>query len=343
MLGVRHLRTFPAYLALCCHALSLYAGDADPFTLRKASLHNALPTLNAITNSVLQDAVGELNHDPHASCNPQALRSKVRRAFGGWGWGKFERDLEHNHYPDIEILHLKRTDSIYQDFGPLESMTMYFVPLSGMIRIKEYYISLDKIGHFFEEGYFFYHHLFEEKKDLPFIATLNQESELGIFGLFMMGIYSYADTVANANGTLFYRALSQNTDLTNTSDIDNRVTYFRCEQKHWVLSKPFVWEDYIDASWDEGINCNMYRSEKMHNAVQKNIQSLGFASCPVQNISLPEYRRIAGRIGAYTLNPQMLPQNAQQQYGVFSQIHRPEMDWRYFRFVLNQLIDSLLL
>ena len=67
-----------------------------------------------------------------------------------------------------------------------------------------------------------------------------------------MGIYSYADLSANYQGYLFFKELTH-----------SKNPYFVCEQDKWKKVRVFDISQYLDASWDERINCNRLRDTKL--------------------------------------------------------------------------------
>lgn len=120
------------------------------------------------------------------------------------------------------------------------------------INLAGHIVGTDKLSHFFEEGYDFY----EDYASHNDLAKAQKESEdteehLGTWGLSASGVKSYGDLQANFDGFLFYRNLLEGND-----------PYVHCNQDtgKYQLAKPFNFADYIDASYDEGVNCSIFKS-----------------------------------------------------------------------------------
>lgn len=96
------------------------------------------------------------------------------------------------------------------------------------------YIGMDKIGHFFEQGYTCY----EKGYDECIKMCINSENTY--YGLLSSGVYSYADIYANLQGLKIWQQLSEK--------------HYTCSSTTCVKNEYIRLEDYIDEFWDESIN-----------------------------------------------------------------------------------------
>ena len=160
--------------------------------------------------------------------------------------------------------------SIYADV-PVTETIIKTVGLHSVIRIGTTEIGTDKLGHFLTQGYSEYLDLkYVETKDVRKIMSQRSSisSERGGFGGATTGVVSYADHAANIHGFNFWHRLCGLTSK-DRSDADRAHfkerrcypdSYLMCEKGNWVRNpkNKIDLRDFIDASWDESINCNSY-------------------------------------------------------------------------------------
>ena len=79
--------------------------------------------------------------------------------------------------------------------------------------IKKINIGLDKLGHFFQQGYEYFEMVHLQKKAVAFAEARGSVWEKGKFGLAKTGVYSKADLEANIKGYNFFKALFKNPKL----------------------------------------------------------------------------------------------------------------------------------
>ena len=87
-------------------------------------------------------------------------------------------------------------------------------------------------------------------------------------------------------------------------------SYYTCDQGEWKRKAQFTFRDYVDAGWDEGINCSAYRDDLYRDRVLNQIAILEANDelkrpyqCPVIKTACDE---IAPKYGIYAkdiLNP----------------------------------------
>jgi hypothetical protein len=259
-------------------SLPLAASEPDNFTRRPTTPAeladtSALNALNAKTNEVLASVLPELK-----DCSLESLNLTVKNALGGGEIGKLE------NWADEEET-LKKTvvpysQSIYADAGimPSTDTSLLFgtrsigLALDGIVPsvvLNGHYVGVDKLGHFFDQGYAYYEEIYLRHKD-PVVTIENYglEDEDGGNGMASNGIRSYGDMAANFQGYLFWRDVAAGPNA-----------FFSCRDgKYERTSRKFDWADYVSDAWDEAINCSEF-SPSVQKVVDKALT--GLAHCPV--------------------------------------------------------------
>ena len=126
-------------------------------------------------------------------------------------------------------------------------------------------VGSDKFGHFLATGFEYLEAYLETlseikrtQEDAPdaesraLFATLLRGvlSEVTLLGGWTARVFSYADLAANYSGFIFFREI-----------VEGRSPYLSRDEAtgKWRRGPtPFVWENFMDAGWDEGINCSHY-------------------------------------------------------------------------------------
>jgi hypothetical protein len=144
------------------------------------------------------------------------------------------------------------------------------VHLGKTFHINGYVIGTDKLGHFFEEGWVQFSKAFEEGGGWEAGLNYGRQTERGLFGAQTTGVYSYADTVANFSGMLFYYYLTPRWLPENEKD----QSYLECRDGLWSIRHLPSWGEIIHSGFDEGQNCNHYASKSIEKKIEKKIQAL---------------------------------------------------------------------
>ncbi len=176
-----------------------------------------------------------------------------------------------------EILFTKFKDSRYGDnpIGPIAKVVPAHITeatadhsIAPIVKIDRYFIGIDKIGHLFQQGYWYYdatvkglltddHTRFQFGQFMEGDPQLAQDEHkkykkvfgeycgictflggFGYFGATSTGVISFADMAANESGFHFYKNLSEN-----------------------PLGYYFDFSDFDVATWNEEINPNGYIPE----------------------------------------------------------------------------------
>lgn len=240
----------------------LNATEVDSFTDRNIVLKDSIIRINQMTNDLFHQAVDGANIYQEG-CDDSLLYTEVYNKMGGFLWAEIEnRILEDT---TVEKRYFERQNSIYGDLGFFQFFPHYLVQMGSVVNLKGHLIGVDKIGHFIGIGYQYFQIAYLENLGVEEALKYGESYERGFFGLVTTGVYSYGDLAANYLGMKFWQEIL---------GVDGSVPYVTCEDNKWVLNKIFRWENYIDASWDEGINCNKYRDEQFEKSISAKIEYL---------------------------------------------------------------------
>jgi hypothetical protein len=221
---------------------SALAYEVDNFTDRDLSLRDARPILDQKVTELLDRAARVTRVEDPGGCSPVLLRQEILRWIRPDPTGIFELWLEFSD--EIEKTPVGVRKSIYRNVSFLDSPILKVFGIGRSFRLAGHMIGTDKIGHFFMQGLDFYHQV---RGGRPLREVLERENgEDGLWGWGTSGVKSWADIAADYAGYRFWSRLVEGTD-----------PYFRCvEEEGWVRHASFSWADYVDASWDEAINCS---------------------------------------------------------------------------------------
>jgi len=277
---------------------TLFATEVDSFTDREIELRDSVYRINQVTNDLLKEAVFNAN-DNLSECDDSALYEAIYNKMGGFLWAELEnRILEDT---TIDKRYFKRENSIYGDLGFFQFFPHYLVEMGSVINIKGHVIGIDKLGHFIGIGYHYFEIAYLEGLGIEEALKYGESYERGFFGLITTGVYSYGDLAANYLGMKFWMQIL---------GIDKSRPYVECENKNWVLKKRFNWEDYIDASLDEAINCNKYRDEQFEKSIvakidflEKNGHKNRPLQCPIRTEECKSLRVKYGPLADRIINP----------------------------------------
>lgn len=265
---------FRVLVALVLASSSLHASEIDSFTHRTTSLGNAREPLNEMVRSAFRGAATAATRTSRARCSPSSLRSELRLRLGSpvvLGQPEIGILLR----PDFPVANDTLATSVFRNFPILEFPHLWVVSLTlaRLMRFDSHYIGTDKMGHFFDQGWTYFQMVHEEGRSVRDALQWGVDSENGDFGLAMNGIFSWGDLLVNYQGLRFWE------------DVPHR--YFECRAGTWSLTRPFDFADYIDAGWDEAVNCAEYRSESLRQGVLEEIRKLERLrgvrlQCPIQ-------------------------------------------------------------
>ena len=307
---------------------SAFASEVDSFTRREELLRDlADPSeiINTKINEYIQISIEKAN-DKSKKCNIKRLHKFTKNFLGGHfriflgpRYMKYNNLYRFVKYPKkyktgIQIEHIDVEDSIFQDFGAIEAPSLAMVSkfhdtMASIMKIDNLIIGTDKIsGHFFQRGFFYFedHYglsskgkkLLTQQAREKFALDTMIHSEQSLYGAKSTGIASFADLAANFQGFRFWIKLTAMGEDIITGKVP--APYISCVDNKWVQNEQVNMLDYLDAAWDEGLNCSKFQKEKMGKAVYKRVTELpdykvGF-HCP---LNINRLRKTKARYGKY--------------------------------------------
>ncbi len=328
----RRVAFFLAIVILAFH--SGYAAEIDSVTPRRIHLTDSQDAINAIFNRRMLAGIEKANakrgdiEDLAADeyCDEEILYAELRKAIfqsftASWGLKGYDLDKQLRELLAERSYSLSLNDSIYRDIDYLEGISLNMKELSDVVRINGHLVGLDKLGHFFAEGWQYFELSQEQGNSLDEAIQWGKEQEIGKYGYSTTGIFSFADLVANFNGWRFWnRVLGKNNDPLR-GFIQNLLDkpYVSCDVqiiasvrhlklvKAWERNRKVDISEYVDGAWDEGNNCNSYADPVIEEKVSSRIREVDSQfSCPLIPQTCVEAREKYGRFGKHLLHPNCL-------------------------------------
>jgi hypothetical protein len=314
-----------------------HASEIDSVTPRKVELPDSLAAINAIFDQRIRTGIDNANKKRVITeviegiplvtegeyCNENDLYAELRKAIfdsmtASWGLKGYDLDLELRGLLAKQSYSLSLNDSIYRDIDYIEGFSLKLKELSDVIRIDGHLVGLDKLGHFFSEGWQYFELTEDVENNIDDALTWGKEKESGLYGYTTTGIFSFADLVANFNGWRFWnKVLLKHDDPLKgfIAQLFDRP-YVTCDiqildslkqrklVKAWEYNSRFDFSEYIDGAWDEGNNCNSYADPIIEAKVMARIHNVdpGFA-CPVNPGACSEAREKYGEFARQVLHP----------------------------------------
>jgi hypothetical protein len=278
-LGLIFLGIFTFTLGFFFSQSHLSATEVDNITPRLTHPHqkDALEELNRITNEYLQQCLDSVNSAQNYAGAEKLPTLQIYNIchgiLGSRGpWAKFEVFL--NQTDQIETVFLSKSESIYKYFNFFDSFALKMAHLGNTMRIGQFDIGTDKVGHFIDQGYQYFTKNYVQKEGMMSAFIGGHFQEKTYYGEMSTGIFSYGDMNANFRGMTFWAELFKNEF---NSELNFTPYFIFNEQNHqWELNpnRTFNWITYFDAAVDEGINCSSYRNEGIQKKIDFRLQEL---------------------------------------------------------------------
>jgi hypothetical protein len=317
-----------------------FAAEIDSVTTRNVKLGDSRVAINKIFNQRIKEGIDRANQkriefhvvgdlelkQEGEYCDEDDLYRELRKAIFEsdlvtWGVKGYNLDKQLRSLLAMKSYSLSLNDSIYRDINYIEGISLNLKELSDVVNIDGNLIGVDKIGHFFAEGWHYFEMTEFEGKTVYDALGWGKDKESGLFGYSTTGIFSFADLVANYNGMRFWNKvlLKQDDPLKGMIARLFERPYVTCDVqiiasikageivKAWEYNKPFDIADYVDGSWDEGNNCNSYADPIIEDKVTKRIRNVDptFA-CPYREAACSGARAKYGKFSRYLLHPHCL-------------------------------------
>ena len=332
---------------ICAFAYqSTFAAEIDSVTPRKIKLDNSLTIINTIINQRIQegvqkanaykDDIGDLNYiydtddeedaEEYEACDEEVLYTELRKAIfqsltASWGLKGYDLDKQLRSLLIRQSYSLSLNDSIYRDIDYIEGFSLNLKELSDVVNIDGHLIGLDKIGHFFAEGWQYFELIHYDDYNIDQALEWGRQQEAGKFGYSTTGIFSFADLVANFNGLRFWnKVLLKETDpLKGTFANFFDRPYITCDiqiidsiknrkiVKAWEFNTRLDMSYFVDGVWDEGNNCNSYDDPIIEEKVSARIKNVSpDFTCPLITEYCLKAREKYGYYAKYVLHPYCL-------------------------------------
>ncbi len=314
-----------------------YASEIDSVTPRMVELENSLGVINELFDHRIRNGIDNANKKRFIVeviegiklvtegdyCNEDDLYTELRKAIfdsmtASWGLKGYDLDTQLRGLLAKQSYSLSLNDSIYRDIDYIDGFSLNLKELSDVVRINGHLVGLDKIGHFFSEGWQYFEMTAFDRQSVDEALAWGKEQESGLFGYTTTGIYSFADLVANFNGMRFWNKvlLKRGDPLKGfIAQLFDRP-YASCDiqildsikqrkiVKAWEYNAHFDFSEYIDGAWDEGNNCNSYADPIIEAKVMARIHNIDpdFA-CPVSPDACSDAREKYGDLARQVLHP----------------------------------------
>ena len=340
----KHNSIYLSVVAICMVSkvavTSCFAAEIDSVTTRYIELENSREEINKIFNQRIAKGIRKANekgishrilgdlelYEEREYCEEEKLYAELKKSIfdsdtATWGLKGYQLDVQLRDLLSMKSYSLSLNDSIYRDIDYIEGISLNLKELSDVVNIDSSLVGLDKIGHFFAEGWQYFEMVEFEGKALHEALMWGMEKESGLFGYSTTGIFSFADLVANFNGMRFWNKVLLKQDDPLKGMIANLFNqpYVTCDiqiiesikareiVKAWEINAQFDIADYIDGSWDEGNNCNSYADPVIEDKVGKRIRDVdeGFA-CPYHREVCSEARSKYKEFSKTLLHPYCL-------------------------------------
>lgn len=233
------------------------ASESDPGADRARVYPDAGAAADAVVNRLLDEAVRRANRWG-GRCREGTLRWYIEEVLEGDVYGgPVEREIEAGRIPHIMI---PLAESYLRGLRPRHGAWVLLAsPHAWMPTVRMHRdgvalnIGADKFGHFFTQGLAGFRRWRWFGYSSERVVRWAYGTEQQWFGWITTGVLSYADVYADYLGMLWWANL-----------VEKRIAagpepYFACDgHGRWTRVREFHWSEYVDAAWDEGINCNEY-------------------------------------------------------------------------------------
>ena len=316
------------------------AAEIDSVTPRKLKLDDSLSTINEILEQRMKEGIEKANAqsvyveeiddmefiEVDNYCDEEVLYTELRKAIfqsftASWGLKGYGLDKQLRSLLARNSYSLLLNDSIYRDIDYIEGFSLNLKELSDVVNINGHLVGLDKIGHYFAEGWRYFELTHYDDLTIDQALEWGKEKEAGLFGYTTTGIFSYSDLTANFNGWRFWNKVLLKHDDPLKGVIANFFNrpYVTCEiqiidsiknrkiVKAWEYNSRFDLSDYIDGAWDEGNNCNSYADPIIEEKVTSRINNVDPTfSCPFNVGYCSDARDKYGHYAKHVLHPYCL-------------------------------------
>lgn len=290
--------------------LPIGAAEVDAFTNRFAPVEDSLTYVNRLAHQLLSNSLEDANKE--AGCSEKKLYKALRKNFNNQYRGEFPKLIIKSE--EVSKIVTTSKNSIYRDFTWYDAIVQGGIsklsdPIADLMMVNGVMIGTDKFEHFLGSGFRYYKKHYLDGKPVEEALRIGWKAENGILGAVTTGVMAYGDLAANFNGMRFWNhILLKNDDILGSEY--NLGPYVKCENDQWVTTENQIdWANYIDASFDEGINCSRFKNEKLANKVAARLEELTnndkegrVYKCPMVPGALEQLTTKYGNLAPYLLN-----------------------------------------
>ena len=245
----------------------LEAGEVDQLYAVGKSIDDSTASLNRYLNKQIRSVLRKRSpSDRKDSCTDVSLyimqelgstdylifrMGALNTAFELWA----EKSTKVDRAPGVDTTQEKyEANSIYAP--GLKFFDIWPTTLDRTINVGGVYFGTDKLSHFLGSGYEYYRRYLDDlektgSKDSALMGVIRWgvDMESSITGIWVVGVFSYADLEANYQGFLLAKSFCDDERLQNISG-------------RWYLKKEIDVRDFINPNWDETFNANSYTPQR---------------------------------------------------------------------------------
>ncbi len=287
----------------------LMAAEVDQFSNRSSKLDDSLEIVNKKSNGYLQKTIQSLN-SRNAGCNEEILYKELQIYFENHINGEISNWMMSSK--DIDKTNLLIKDSIYRDWSMWDGVVLGRpgadsspLAMSAIVKFGEYRFGIDKLEHMFDRGFAYFQDHYQKKNNIEDVLSSGHYWEKAIYGgkKWGTGVVSFGDLSANLNGMRFWNdVLKKNRDLLGRE----LAPFLKCEDKKWVQNSQIDFSNYVDASFDEGVNCSQYASKGTAKKIKKETAKIlgtdSYGVCPFAANQLDELNKKYGYYSKFVIN-----------------------------------------
>lgn len=288
---------------------TLMGSEIDSFNSRYQAIEDSLPKVNIKANELLAKGV-KLANEEGKGCNEKKFYKVMRKRFRNKYTDEFSKWATSTDELDRVITPVE--NSIYQDWkwfqAPVPGGWARWVkdPSASLLKVNDVLIGDDKFEHFFGSGFAYFKKNYLKEKGLSAALKHGFRAETGYMGATTTGVMAFGDLTANFNGMRFWNhMLAQREDILG----QNAGPYVTCENDKWVVEtdNPINMATYIDAAFDEGINCSAFNGENLLSKVKARLKEMERDTgesygCPAEPEKLKTVWKKYGKYAAYLIN-----------------------------------------
>ena len=260
---------FVAWIAVVLAMPGLaYADEADNFTCRGRLTRDSMAALDGWVNARIAETIDRANKRGRARCDDTCLQRELQSSVGESVLRKtFVPQSAFGRWIDaqktLDRCHLKFRDTIYGArpynhawLWPFHGRIIY---VADSVRLGDHIVGLDKIDHFIREGLVHWETVDAARGDIAYSVAKEFGpphrqfgwTEWGLKGMSLTGVLAYADVAAGYFGYRFW------TDLLSFDGPESFIRYDAATSRY-SQRRPFSFSAYVNAAWDESINCSTF-------------------------------------------------------------------------------------